>query len=432
MKPSRYNFIFSLDENKYLIYNSLSGGFAKIDSETLRILENFKKRKYITEDNSEISFVLKNLEEGGFIVPDDFDEVAHLQVLTNAHRFGSRILGLTITPTLECNFACKYCYEDHINVRMSPEIIAALKKFLEKQTNAFSALGIAWFGGEPLLAMDIMEDISLFIFELQNKRNFHYEAGLVTNGYLLNKKKAEKLIGLKIKKIQVTIDGPQYVHNSRRPLKSGEGTFQRILENLIEVADVLKEISIRVNVDSSNIDRVPDLFDILKSKCLKDKIGIYFSPVQIFSKVCKDVSGDCLSHEVFSKHEIALFEEAVERGFRIWKYPSPLYGYCGAVNFHSLVIDPFGDFHKCWNTVGIKSEAVGTLGGPPKMNTKLLQWLSWDPFKNKECRACKFLPICMGGCPYLLRTKDKTCDPWKFNIKEILSLYYTTKIKAEP
>lgn len=431
MKSSKYNFIFFLEEDRYLIYNALSGGLAKVDLDTLKLIKSLKKEKSTNEDDPEISLILSNLKEGRFIVPNDFDEVAHLEVLTNLHRFGSRTLGLTVTPTLECNFRCKYCYEDQVNIRMNPETIAALEQFLKKQIDDLGALGIAWFGGEPLLAVDVMEHISSFIFELQKKKDFHYESGIITNGYLMDRRMAGKLMDLKMTKIQVTIDGPPDVHDSRRPLKNGKGTFQRILDNLLEITDILKGISIRVNVDSSNVDRVPELLDILRSENLKDKVGIYFSPVQVFSNVCKDVSGDCLSHEVFSEHEITLFNKAVEKGFRIWKYPSPLYGYCGAVNFHSLVIDALGDFHKCWNTVGIKSEAVGALGDPLEMSTNLLQWLSWNPFKNEECRICKFLPICMGGCPYLLRTRDKNCDPWKFNLEKMLSLYYTSKSKSE-
>ena len=453
MKVSKYNFTFPLREDVYLIYNALSGAFAKVDSDILKLLANMEKGKNIDTDDIEVFQMLDNLKEGKFAIPDDFDETAFLKVVTNVKRFESRVLGLTITPTLECNFACIYCYENHMNVTMNTETITALKDFLQRQTKDISGLGVAWFGGEPLLALNIMEDISGCIFDLQKEEEFHYESGIVTNGYLLDKKKAEKLVELKITKVQITVDGPQGIHDVRRPLRNRKGTFKRIMKNLVDISDILKSISIwvsggcvmdnvnisdilksisiRVNVDASNVDRVPELFDILKSQGLKEKVGVYFSPVQIFSKVCRDISPDCLSHEVFSKYEINLFKITVEKGFKIWKYPRPLHGYCGAVNYNSLVVDPYGDFHKCWNTVGIKSEAVGTLGEPLEMNSLLTEWLSWDPFENEECRACRFLPICMGGCPYLLRTKERNCDPWKYNLEEMLQLYYATKPKSE-
>jgi len=31
---------------------------------------------------------------------------------------------------------------------------------------------------------------------------------------------------------------------------------------------------------------------------------------------------------------------------------------------------------------------------------ELSKWLSIDPFEDEVCRNCKFLPLCMGGCPH--------------------------------
>ena len=30
----------------------------------------------------------------------------------------------------------------------------------------------------------------------------------------------------------------------------------------------------------------------------------------------------------------------------------------------------------------------------------MYQYLLFDPTQDSKCRPCKFLPICMGGCPY--------------------------------
>jgi len=53
----------------------------------------------------------------------------------------------------------------------------------------------------------------------------------------------------------------------------------------------------------------------------------------------------------------------------------------------------------------------------------------------KECRECQILPICMGGCPYIALKegmKDKgECIDWKYNLKEMLSLYYLKKKRRE-
>lgn len=428
MKCSRYNFVFPLEENLYLLYNALSGGSAVVDSHTLDLLAQIGQKESI-ETNSQVSQVITNLKKGKFILEDNFDEVGYLKVLTHAHRFRSHTLGLTIAPTLECNFACTYCYENHSNVRMNAETITAVNQFLKSETKSATGLSITWFGGEPLTALDIIKDISHSITRLQKEKEFYYQAGIVTNGYLLTDTVAEQLDDLCIKSAQITIDGPQDVHDRRRTLKNGKGTFQTILDNVTRAADILEKISIRVNVDKTNIDGAPELLDVLKEQGLKGKVAVYFSPVLDLGVMCRDVSADCFSYETYSHHEIDLYKKAIEKGFGIARYPEPLYGYCGAVSLKSLLIDPYGNFHKCWNTVGIETEKVGTLGESLPMNSVLVDWLSWDPFTKKECRTCKFFPICMGGCPYLLRTREVNCNTWKYNLEEMLKLHYTSMVQ---
>lgn len=431
MKTSRYNFIFPLETDLYLIYNALSGGFAKVDSQVINVLKEIEKGENVKPYNSQDPLLIdavENLEKGRFIWQDDSDERAYLKVLTNMHRFGSRSLGLTIAPTLECNFACIYCYEEHEKIRMNAEIVSAVKKFLENELKQVNGLGITWFGGEPLLTLDIMKDITHTISEVQKKKELHFEAGLITNGYLLDKKAAEVLLGLQVKTVQITVDGPEDVHDTRRPLRNGKGTFQKIIDNIVKVSDILKGISVRVNVDKLNIERAPELLDTLKAQGLKEKVGVYFAPVQAVGSRCKDVSAECFDYETYSTHEIELYRKALEKGFEVVRYPKPFRGYCGAVSLHALLIDPHGNLHKCWNTVGVEEEKVGKIGEPLKMDPILVKWLSWDPFEKKECGECKFLPICMGGCPYFLRTREMNCNSWKYNLEQMLRLYYVSKL----
>jgi len=419
MKQSKYNFIFPIEGSMYLIYNAVSGGFAKVDSQTLAVLQHPDEYR----DNDRASQVLENLKKGTFVVEKDFDELKYLKVLSTAHRFASHSMGVTIAPTLECNFDCTYCYETHAPVTMNKDIITSVKKFFEFEIKKINGLGVTWFGGEPLIAFEIVKEISQFIL---NQKEITFEAGMITNGYLLTRKIAEQLKELKTTSVQITLDGPPETHDKRRPLRNGKGTFERILTNITDATDILK-VSIRVNVDESNIEHVPEVLDILGEKGLKDRVCVYFAPV-LDINMCRDAAGACFSYETYSQHEIELYKKALEKKFQIVRFPVPLKGCCGAVSLNSFLIDPYGNFHKCWNTVGVEGEAVGKIGEPLKMNSTLLNWLSWDPFEKGECRECKFLPICMGGCPYLSRIREVNCSTWKYNLEEMLRLYYTSRV----
>jgi uncharacterized protein len=65
-----------------------------------------------------------------------------------------------LLPTEDCNFRCTYCYEDFAIGRMSRATIEAVKKLIESRVPKLRALTIGWFGGEPLIAKDIVMEIS--------------------------------------------------------------------------------------------------------------------------------------------------------------------------------------------------------------------------------------------------------------------------------
>jgi len=59
-----------------------------------------------------------------------------------------------------------------------------------------------------------------------------------------------------------------------------------------------------------------------------------------------------------------------------------------------------GELYKCTETVGDPNEVVGNLADWPRGDDRMHKWLAYDPFADAECRACKSLPVCMGGCAY--------------------------------
>lgn len=79
-------------------------------------------------------------------------------------------LHLILFPTEKCNFRCTYCYEDFEIGKMSPEIVQAIKTLLSHRASSLSRLEISWFGGEPLLARDVIESITLHILSIVANR----------------------------------------------------------------------------------------------------------------------------------------------------------------------------------------------------------------------------------------------------------------------
>jgi uncharacterized protein len=89
-------------------------------------------------------------------------------------------LNLILLPTEKCNFRCTYCYEDFVVGRMQSDTLLGIRRLLERRAPQLSFLDIEWFGGEPMLASDIVEEISAHCCELAEQYpSLSYSAGSV-------------------------------------------------------------------------------------------------------------------------------------------------------------------------------------------------------------------------------------------------------------
>ena len=121
MKPSRYNFFFQVDDQAILGYNSLTTALAELSAPEFAALQQF-----CTEPGNGyfeargLGAFRDDLVKDGFLVPDDADEIAQIgatHAALKAQR--ERTIGLTLVPTLDCNFRCTYCFSYARSERMS-------------------------------------------------------------------------------------------------------------------------------------------------------------------------------------------------------------------------------------------------------------------------------------------------------------------------
>lgn len=400
-KISNYNFVFPYTGSgsgpaQRAFYNARTGALALIEEEKYALYTAFAEAGTPIPDEELIS----DLRRGGYVVDADFDELQSLQYRLLRSRYHHGSLGLTVAPTSDCNFRCVYCYEkDSIKpVTMSEETQEALLNFVRAQLPFIQRLSVTWYGGEPLLSLGIIEKLSEQLMALCEAHKVEYSAGIVTNGFLLTPKNMEKLNGMKVSHIQVTLDGAAEDHDKRRCLAGGVPTFDRIIENLVAIKDLIKDpIAIRINADRHNIDRVDNVIRILREKGLEKVTYPYLAMVENLNGAYNDNS--CLHTNEFSARD---FSFITRNGLNILdRIPRQLASYCGADSDNSFVIGPDGRIYKCWNEIGIEGREIGTLKEGIREGQQLHSFLLYDATRDPECVACKFLPVCMGGCPYM-------------------------------
>lgn len=439
MKPSIYNFIWPTeDPEQVMLFNSLTTSLAEVEKTHVDLLD-VPQFDYDTLPTDTKQFI-DGLMQGGFVLDDEADELKILKFAHYSSKYNRLGIGLTIAPTLRCNFTCTYCYEqsgenqdkrDGQNAFMPENIQQELLKFIEKSAKTVKGVFITWYGGEPLLSKELIYDLTQKIIAVTEENKIAYSASMITNGYLLTSDPnlVQKLKDCRIRSFQITLDGPPDVHNSRRMLKGDSGpTFDRILEGIKLLTAHELEVSLRINVDRSNMDDVLKLLDILEDNNLKD-LALHLGHVSADTAGCKSIESSCTSKEEFTVFNQTFHAALRQIGFKTGQKPyyPRLAQACGANQINEFVFDPDGDMYKCWSEIGDKTARIGNIvnfkqrGKHERMHE--IRWLTWEPFEYTECVECKLLPLCMGGCGYRAMFVNKVkpeCAEWKYSLEHYI------------
>ena len=434
MNWSRFNKLFRSDHFGPFLYNALSNTLIELDEPHYEIL------KSLNSGNDSTSIVLNDRdfnallrEKLALVEPGEEEgQLVVQQYQRHAYSFDSSDLDLTICPTLRCNFRCPYCFESSQadGKTMSQKTQKRLVDWITRHKK-IKTFHVSWYGGEPLLAFKAICELTGKFKALD--LNFD-NADLITNGYLLDKDRITRLNDLKIVAIQITLDGPREVHDSRRFLAGGGPTFDRILGNVTNLmnSDYNGRCNIRVNVDRHNIQDYLDLRVSLLEQFKDTKLSVYPG----FVDVSRDHSyghGTCLNIGEWADFNLEMYREhSVPSPGGL--YPEgPTGGMCIATTHNGFVVGPEGELYKCFDDVGKTEMVVGNIHEEDPITNPVLRALyitGMDAYNDPECRSCEVLPICGGSCVNKrMRTRQygekglPFCSPFKEHLREYLNAY---------
>lgn len=409
MRLSYYNFRSKCKPNSEILYNSKTGCMARLDQEHVNALNAFEKNGI---DFADTSFA-DQLKCCGFLIDDDVSELDQIRYRLLQARFSSHLLSLIIAPTQDCNFRCTYCYEkDQLACGiMDTKTQNNILKFVEQRIHNISALNIQWYGGEPLLALDAIQYMSNAFLELCQTHHVRYSASMISNGYLLSEKYIHILNDCQVSSIQITLDGSQETHDRRRKTKDGGPTFATILSNLTKCKRLYNgKIALRMNVDAQNRAEINQLKNLLKDTGLNEIATMYLGKVTNINDTCEDSS--CLGTCEYAQQNLSfMLEDTVSESLLKANYPRPLGNHCCADCNQAYVIGPNGSIYKCYSEIGCQDRAIGNINHETTISnyTLMHQYMLFDPTHNSKCSKCKFLPLCMGGCPKARMNGKQEC-----------------------
>ncbi len=433
MQPSMFNTRVPLaGRDDVFLMNTFTDSQLVVSQDVVDLLDRVGTTPDVIDrlDEPERS-ALRDLREHGFIVEDRETEWKALNRFFCDVREDTSELRVTALMTLQCNFACDYCiqgdhgdYNAHAD-KMSMETAHRLCDWVEMKLDALgsSQFALTFFGGEPLLNQPVMFAMAERLWRATRERGVGMRINVITNGLLLTPAVVNRLEPFGLNGVKITLDGDQQTHDRMRPLRGGQGTFDRIIENIRQVADRCN-VSIGGNFDEDTVDSYPALLDFLGDQAFADSlVKVSFKPVirekpaaappglipltavgaddKPLGGTCMTSAGSgtgsaCDSCNLLDTKMSYLREETKKRGFAT--IDGLHMGPCDIHRRHAYTVGPDGSLYACPGFTGEVTSATGHIGGQLEERYRL----SAADFEAlaawRSCGDCAFIPVCAGGC----------------------------------
>lgn len=385
MKLSKYS-IFHNENGKNYIFHQVSHALLKIDDELAEYLQ--------TKDIDKLPKEIKGqLETSGFIVDNNVDETCAIKYANLVNRYNSKLLRITILPTINCNFRCWYCYEHHKPSLMSEENAHAILEFIKHEVTEkkIEEIVLDWFGGEPLLRFSqIIYPLSKELKNWSEKHEVKFKNIITTNGSLIDENMAEKMNEIGLFSFQITLDGGKEHHNKVRSSLAMKNSYDVIVKNIHILCRVLDKpnIELRINYTKENIDSAFNIFDDFDKEI---RHYILISPHIVWQQI------DNIA--VLKEKVDELRNSAYEKGFNIIMQNSMnRCATCYTENMEQFVINYDMNVYKCTARDFNNKFCIGQITNDGKFIPNELYYRYYttlSPFFNKECMECNLLPSCL-------------------------------------
>ncbi|MBU2595812.1 radical SAM protein [Patescibacteria group bacterium] len=415
MKLSSFLLLAPSTNGNVIVRQTHTGSVIEIDPESATWLQSGDFDQFPAD-------AISDLVSLGIIHDDTVDEKAEFLKHYSQTWDGLGTFLLHLVPTTNCQLDCVYCYEDGIDRtkvvsdNKIPEILSWIDSYLA--ANELHLMRIVWHGGEPLLYPNKLRDTMPSLLEIAERRGIPLETQVVTNGVMATADILEFLSGYNLGRLQITLDGPPEVHDSRRYRRGTKaGSFAEIHSNMLAALNqgFVQRIDVRVNLDIQNQGKLERLFAILAADGVQDNIHLSLGIITntLPNESCSGGANNYFDVYGFSE------DQAVEEYLKVaalaksygFQPPGELIvgPWCVARHPHAWTVGPDGEIYKCLSTVGRPEHVVGHLPEVPSNDAVT----SYTLRRIADCldQGCNMVPICGGGCLFEEKVNGTTNCP---------------------
>ena len=176
------------------------------------------------------------------------------------------LYALSLAIAQKCNMGCNYCYADQGDFggpgkNMPIETAFKAIDMLLKDCPPDGKVQVTYLGGEPLINRKAIREATEYAVVQSREKNIRVSFSITTNGTLLKEDDAAFFERYSFS-VTVSLDGPKEEHDKQRPMKNGNGSYERIIANIQPLLYIQKnmQVSARVTVTPQNT-RLADTLD---------------------------------------------------------------------------------------------------------------------------------------------------------------------------
>ena len=406
-KNNGYNMVLDVCSGSVHVVDDLSYDVIALfednsEDEIVKKLSNYKE-----EEVREAIEEVKELKEEGMLFTEDI----YKDYIFDVKKRSTVVKALCLHIAHDCNLACRYCFAEEGEYKgdrslMSAEVGKKALDFLIENSGNRVNLEVDFFGGEPLMNMDVVKEIVAYGRQLEKEHNKKFRFTMTTNGVLLDDEIME-FLNKEMSNVVLSIDGRKEVHDHMRPTRNGKGSYDLVLPKFQKFAKMRgdKSYYVRGTFTGNNLDFSKDVIHMA---------DLGFKEISIEPVVTEDSEPYAIKEEdlpkIFEEYDNLAKEmikrEKEGRGFTFFHYMIDLTGGpcvakrlsgCGSGTEY-LAVTPWGDLYPCHQFVGEDDFLLGNVyDGVQKMDL-VNEFKGCNVYTKEKCKDCFARFYCSGGC----------------------------------
>lgn len=391
-----------------LLHNVVTGQLVILEQKEADVISRLP-----AEHNSDMDALIAD----HFLVPLEYDEHEQvlnlrsiLQKLTDA-KPKTAVTNYTILPTTACNARCYYCFEKGTKFHtMTAETANDVVKYIVENCGDQKEIVITWFGGEPTVAANRIDQISEGI----RKQGVKFRSAMITNGYLFDEEMVNRAKRLwNLKSLQITVDGTEESYNKIKAYPGVKGSpYRRVMRNIGLLLNAGIIVGLRMNYDLSNYKEYYSLVEEAIERFGQHKLLSVSAHPVVGKYVNADGVIEHASDEWFLNKQVEMSNIVQSHGLRKNELKLPYMNFeaCAAYNESAVSITAEGGLVRCPEQFE-RDQFVGTVKTGVTNRNIIALWKEVADYPT--CKSCKLFP----NCVRLTRCGNKSyCHKYKLNL----------------